>query len=311
MAPLISIIIPAYNAEQYLERCITSVLNQDYQNIEIVLVNDGSSDGSLSICQNYQNRYSENIKVISQPNTGASIARKNGIEAAQGQYLMFIDSDDFVSPVYVSALYRAMIQADAQIALCPMKRVDVGESHDFNDEYHTRIMTKEELFRRFFKYEFWGFWGGIYDKCLFDNLMFPEATVNEDYYVKAQMFTSIHQVGYVEEPLYCYEQHPGSLSRQPLSLRALGEFDNALATWQYVKATAPRYSHQSLAIASEAACKWLGAIHRSKKKCQCFIEYEKIISRFLKRNLLKVIVNPHLYWKIKLVILNNLYGLSL
>ena len=305
--PLVSVIIPIYNADRYLSRCIESVLKQDYQDIEIILVNDGSTDSSLSVCQVYRNRYPEKVRVLNQTNMGASIARKNGIQAAKGEFLMFVDSDDFVSPYYVSALYDALNMAHANIALCPMKRIDVGEPHNFYNIYHTRVMSEDELFRRFFKYEFWGFWCGIYRKENFNNLSFPEATVNEDYFVKAQMFVNEDSFGYVEEPLYCYEQHPGSLSRQPLSLRALGEFDNALAAWEYIKTNKPKYSNRALAIASEAACKWLGALNRCDMDDKgLFSKYQNAIRRFLKQHLFSIVLNPHLLWKIKIVLLMEL-----
>lgn len=304
MSALISVVIPVYNAERYLVRCVESVLSQYYPNVEIVLVNDGSTDGSLSICQDYKNRYPEKVQVLNQTNMGASIARKNGIQAAKGEFLMFVDSDDFVSPHYVSALYDALIMAHANIALCPMKRIDVGESQNFSSIYHKRVMAEQELFRRFFKYEFWGFGGGIYRKENFNNLIFPKATVNEDYFVKAQMLVTEGSVGYVEEPLYCYEQHLGSLSRQSLSLRALGEFDNAVATWEYVKANKPEYSNQALAIASEAACKWLGKLTRENSKV--YNAYYRRIRNFFKRNVVKIILNSFLLWKVKLIIVKNL-----
>ena len=305
--PLVSVIIPIYNADRYLSRCVESVLKQDFPDIEIILVNDGSTDSSLSVCQDYNNRYPEKVRVLNQTNMGASIARKNGIQAAKGEFLMFVDSDDFVSPRYVSALYDALTMAHANIAICPMKRIEEGESLNFYSIYHTRVMGEDELFRRFFKYEFWGFGSGIYRKENFNNLIFPEATVNEDYFVKAQMFVNENSVGYVEEPLYCYEQHPGSLSRQPLSLRALGEFDNAVATWEYIKTNKPKYSNHALAIASEAAGKWLGVLNRCDMDAKrLFSEYLNAIRRFLKQNLFRIVLNPHLLWKIKIVLLREL-----
>lgn len=306
MKPLISIIIPVFNAGKYLARCLDSVIAQDYKNIEIVLINDGSTDNSADICEVYAKRV-QKIKVIHQYNVGASLARKRGIQESVGEFLMFVDSDDIVSPYYVSALYCAMVEAKANIALCPMMRVEAGEVPNFVKSPGIRTMAKEELFRRFFKYEFWGFWGGIYRKKSFNNLIFPEATVNEDYFVKAQMFVNENSVGYVEEPLYCYEQHPGSLSRLPLSLRALGEFDNAIATWEYVKTNKPKYSNHALAIASEAACKWLGALNRCDVDDKgLFTEYLNAIRGFLKQNFLWIVLNPHLLWKIKVVILREL-----
>lgn len=266
-------------------------------------MNDGSTDDSLSICERYAENYS-NFRIINQCNTGASIARKNGIEVSKGEYLIFVDSDDYVSPHYVSALYNSLIRTATDIAVCRMKRLNPGGAYDFQKPARECILTQEELFKRFFKYEFWGYGAACYKRTVFDDIIFPEATVNEDYYVKAQMFSKEEKVAYVDTALYFYEQHTGSLSKQPLSLRALGEFDNALATWNYIKVSVPQYSGQALAIASEVACKWLGNLKTTTD--HHFDSYKLQISDFVKDNLCRIIFNPMLLWKIKLVIIRNL-----
>lgn len=305
--PLVSVVIPVYNAELYLDRCINSVLNQDYPNIEIVLVDDGSTDKSNLICLEYADKYPRHIQVVSQQNQGASIARKNGILASHGEFLLFVDSDDFVSGQYISALYNGMLNSGAGMALCPVKRIEAGECPRFPLRTTSRTMFKKELFHRFFNYEFWGFPGGIYRKGLFGKLQFPLATVNEDYYVKAQMFAAVDSVGYVEDPLYCYEQHLGSLSKQPLSLRALGEFDNAHATWEYFVKHNPEFSIQALAIASEVASKWLGKLNNSDSISPEIILYKNRIKQFVDSNLIRIIFNPCLLWKVKIVMFYNYF----
>jgi glycosyltransferase involved in cell wall biosynthesis len=300
---LVSLIVPVYNSEAYLERCIEALLKQDYPEIEIILVDDGSADNSGDICDRYAKSLPDKIRVVHQKNSGASIARKNGINMAKGKYVMFADSDDFVSPHYVSTLYNALVECDTDISLCPMKRIGIGEKVDFDSPVPPSIMPQKELLRRFFKYEFWGYPGGCYKKDLFNNLTFPIETVNEDYFVKAQMFITENAVAYIDTPLYFYEQHPLSLSKQTLSLRALGEFDNASATWEYVCSNAKNYSYHALAIVSEVACKWLGAL---RKKPNEYIGYRNRILRFIKGNFCQIMVNPHFLWKLKIVILKLL-----
>ena len=111
---LISIIVPVYNAEKYLNRCIDSVLNQTYKNIELILINDGSTDNSLNICQDYANK-DNRIKVITQENSGVAVARNKGIEVATGEYIMFLDSDDWYDDNYVLHLYKSIDNADLAI----------------------------------------------------------------------------------------------------------------------------------------------------------------------------------------------------
>ena len=107
MNPLVSVIIPIYNVEKYLGRCLDSVINQDYKNIEIILINDGATDNSLNIAIDYQKK-DKRIKVFSQKNQGLSAARNTGLDKAVGNYITFIDSDDYVSKDYVSYMFNLL-----------------------------------------------------------------------------------------------------------------------------------------------------------------------------------------------------------
>lgn len=300
---LISIVVPVYNAEKYLERCLDSLLAQRYAPLEIILVDDGSMDSSGAICDEYASRNAEGhtFRVIHQKNTGASIARKNGIASAKGEYITFVDADDVVSPHYVSALYEAMAKHGTSMAVC---RYEIGkEAHRFSfaERVESRLLSEKELFERFFKYEFWGFPGALYRKDLFAAVEFPAATVNEDYYVKAQLFCRDPKVAEVTSPLYYYEKHEGSLSNLQVSERALGEFDNACATWEMVKRKQPEYSQHANAIVSEVATKWLYQLNKisSKKKDAALDIYRERIQNFTSDNWATIACNSHLYWKIK------------
>lgn len=305
---LISIIVPIYNAQHYINTCIESIINQEYPNIEIILVDDGSTDGSSALCDKWANRCGDKIMVIHQENQGASIARKNGIALAKGEYLTFVDSDDYVVPQYVSGLYRAAIGTNTKVAVCPFLNVRPNENYSLETIPLPVIqaLTQHEIFKRFFKYEFWAFWGAIYHKSLFDNLIFPTATVNEDYFVKAQIFSKVDRVGYYPRPLYIYEKHPGSLSNQYLSLKALGEFDNAYATWKFISEHNAKYKNQALAIVSEVAYKWLRAINKNERKNKAILKYKTNIRDFVYNNFANIFLNQSLLWKLKVMLLLEL-----
>lgn len=309
---LISVIIPVYNAEPYLERCLNSVMNQDYPNIEIVLVNDGSTDGSLSICENYAMRNPDKFRILNQCNTGASIARKNGIEVSKGEYLMFVDSDDFVAKNYISALYSGIQAYNSKISICSSQRLNPNEVPQEQTEIQRRIITSKELFERFFKYEFWAFWGGCYHKSVFDNINFPPGTINEDYYVKCQIFTNEENVVLIDNALYYYEVHVGSLSNQTLSLRALSEFDNALRCWEFVCENNNKYSDYSLSIVAEVCSKWMIPLYSYLQDSlvdgnkEIYYGYYRRIRKFVINHFFSIIVNFHLLWKVKIILLKNL-----
>ena len=120
--PLISVIVPVYKVENYLDKCIDSIVNQTYNNLEIILVNDGSPDNCPQICDEWKEK-DNRIKVIHKENGGVSSARNKGLEIATGSYIAFIDSDDWVEENYISSLYDAIVSNDAQVALCSYNRV--------------------------------------------------------------------------------------------------------------------------------------------------------------------------------------------
>lgn len=121
MEVLISIIIPIYNTAEYLVQCLESLIEQTYRNIEIILVDDGSTDCSLSICQKYASRYSF-IKVYSQDNAGQGSARNLGVSKCSGDYIMFVDSDDWVEQEIVQKLYDNIVTSDSNISVCNYRR---------------------------------------------------------------------------------------------------------------------------------------------------------------------------------------------
>ena len=140
MNPLISVIIPIYNVERYLSKCLNSVINQTYKNIEIILINDGSTDDSLKIAQEFQEKDSR-IKLYSQKNQGLSGARNTGLKKVTGDYITFIDSDDYVTRDYVSYLYSLLERNGftSQLAICSLmdvytasgKEVNIGNNKEY------------------------------------------------------------------------------------------------------------------------------------------------------------------------------------
>ena len=128
MEDLISVVVPIYNVEKYLKTCIETIIKQTYKNIEIILVNDGSTDNSLQICNEFKEK-EKRIKVINKKNGGLSDARNIGLKKAKGKYICFIDSDDFINEKYIEELHSLIIKNNAQIAICSFENVnEFGES---------------------------------------------------------------------------------------------------------------------------------------------------------------------------------------
>lgn len=121
--PLISVIVPVFNAQRFLPKCIGSILNQSYKNLEVLLIDDGSTDKSLEICKKYEQK-DNRVVVISQENGGVSSARNNGLRRANGEYICFVDSDDWIPKKSIELLYRAILVEDSDLAVGALKSIE-------------------------------------------------------------------------------------------------------------------------------------------------------------------------------------------
>lgn len=218
MKPKISIIVPVYNAENYLDDCVRSILNQTYTNIELILVNDGSRDNSHLICEKYACR--ENVKYILKKNGGASSARNLGIKNASGKFVTFVDADDFISNTMIDELYQNLIVNNAEVACCGFKKY-FDENHIYNyavidvkgkDPLQTHKMIFEELI------------GGrgcgspvckLYnlDIIIRNNIYFDETiSNNEDVLFNLAYFKNIKRAIFLDLYPYYYRKGQDSLS---------------------------------------------------------------------------------------------------
>lgn len=296
--PLVSCVIPVYNAEKYLYRCIESVLGQDYHSLEIILIDDGSTDNSSFICDEYAAAYS-NILVKHIPNGGASLARKEGIELARGEYLTFVDADDYVAENYVSAMYKALLKFGVTVAGCGVQSIKPNTKVKTEINPVTVLLKDNMLMARFFNYEFWALWGGLYARKVFQDISFPKATLSEDYYIKFQMFLQDCKMAYVDVPLYVYEKHEESLSNTKLSIRAFEEFENVHHVYELTKKQMPQYTSLALKNVIETCVKLLLMSRYSERKL--YTEQYKPIKSFLKSKTMDIIHNKYLLTNVKLV----------
>ena len=295
---MISIIIPIYNSAQYLSRCIECVFNQTHTDWELILIDDGSDDGSAHLCDEYASR-DERVKVIHQQNAGASYARKRGIDAAQGEFLTFVDSDDIVEDDYLERLYHAMTQYGVKIAACDQIKHQEGTDLIVDKSGEVVLLDDKAIHDRFFKYQFWGFWGKIYHKSVFEGIYFPEYTINEDYVVMAQLFDRNKQMAYVPMGLYHYMTHGESLSHQRLSKRMFDEYYNKLWVRDFYKDNNPLYLKQAEAQLTETCIKLIRTVKQEDVKG----EYNEIgteMQHYVKSHIVSILFNPHMKNGLKL-----------
>ena len=208
MNPLVSIIIPVYNVEMYLKRCLDSVLVQTYEKYEVIIVNDGSTDGSLEICKRYSENY-EKINFYNQTNQGVSEARNLGLSKAKGELVCFIDADDFVSDIYIETLYMNMVNENADISMCNSTRESV---FDENGDSKTMKWDNENAIMQFLQNEkFDATVGGkLFKKSVLRNLRFEKIKIGEDQIFLFQALENSQSVVYSDVRLYCYFVRPFS-----------------------------------------------------------------------------------------------------
>ncbi len=228
--PLISIVVPCYNVEKYIDECVLSLIGQKYRNIEILLIDDGSIDKTGEIAKKYASEY-DNIHYHYRINGGLSAARNTGIELAKGEYISFVDSDDWVEPDYIEKLYKAIVRTQANIALCGFKKEEMSNEVTVFDE--DKVLSAHEAMKilgDIYPKEnvlLVIAWNKLFKKNLFDDVRFPEGKIHEDEFCMHRLIGRVDSVATVAEPLYHYRIRSGSITAQDKSqdIRHLDYFD--------------------------------------------------------------------------------------
>ena len=224
---LISVIIPVYKVENYIERCIESVISQTYKNLEIILVDDGSPDRCGKICDDFAEN-DERIKVIHKENGGLSEARNCGIELATGQYLAFVDGDDFIKETMYETLYKNLISSNADISICEYVKYNEKKNKYIQKNYknETKIFSRKEAIRKLLLDEEITnhAWNKLYKKKLFDNTRYPKNMLMEDFATTYLLFEKANCVVFQDTPQYVYVQREGSILKN-MDKRFLGDLE--------------------------------------------------------------------------------------
>lgn len=225
----ISVIVPVYNIRDYLPRCAESVIRQTYRNLEIILVDDGSTDGCAEICDQMAEKDAR-ITVVHQRNQGLSAARNAGIQRATGDYIAFVDGDDYVEADYVNRLYRALVDNEADMSVCSIRKVQADGT-----EIPTRNLTvtggtftgREVLILLSFPacIPWVVAWNKLYKRALFSTLRYPVGKLHEDEFVMHALYLQCQRVSCVSSALYNYVQRPGSIMDTDMDIRRLDQVE--------------------------------------------------------------------------------------
>ncbi len=223
---LISVIIPIYNIEPYLRRCIDSVLCQTYTNLEILLVDDGSTDGSGGLCDSYVEA-DNRVRVIHKANGGLAEARNSGLDEINGKYVLFIDGDDYVAPEHIELLYQGLKMYGADISCCGLVRS--SDNKIVWPECHNIYQICEPMDAIYKMLYVKGIYmsadGKLYCRDLFDGIRYPAGQLYEDLATTYRIMAKASRIAWTEDQTYCYFQRQGSIVRSKITEKHLVAFE--------------------------------------------------------------------------------------
>ncbi len=306
METLISVIVPVYNVKQYLDDCVQSLLMQTYPHVEIILVDDGSVDGSGQMCDTYAQAH-ENITVVHKENGGLSSARNAGLEVARGAYVLFVDSDDYCAVQMLEILYAGMQQRkDVDVVVGNVSRVsfdshfseaDMSEVENPTFEYYSRMEAYRALYAG--KKLSWIACGALYRRKIFESLRF-ENVILEDVLIRPHVFAQTEYVAYTSAQLYAYRISPGSIITKGASLR---KFADSMYVYtknvEFFKANSKEMYYRAQDMLCSSLLNWY--LKAKQGDAENLVEYKRRIRKLLCKNICSFCVNPYIQLKRKII----------
>lgn len=299
MCSNLTVVVPVYNVEKYLCKCVDSILNQTLPVDEIILVDDGSKDKSGSIADDYAEKY-DKIKVMHQENSGLSAARNTGIESATREYITFVDSDDYIAPTMYEVLMEKLKKDNADISISGVwYEQEDGEKYTPYPADITKVWNKTESLIQLNSYQYFNmsFCDAIFKRNLFEmtaygegKLRFPDGKLCEDFYLMHRIVARAEKVTYISTPFYHYVQRGNSISR---NIRVnLAPMDASLAQLDFYTKWFPQ-----LVYVAETACFFaFASIYTTycRNRQECPKELLKKINVVCRKNLGSVLKNNYI-----------------
>ncbi len=312
--PLISVVVPVYNVEDYLEECVESIRAQTYRNTEIILVNDGSTDRSAELCREYA-RKDERIIVAEQSNSGLSQARNRGIETAKGEYIAFVDSDDYIAPEMLSRLYGRMAEDGSDLALCGYWTVDENRKPLVPCRVRDGCLSGMEALSMLSSNEFRGVAFGIacnklYRKDLFDGIRFPPGKYHEDVFTLHLLLDRSAKVSVVDDYLYFYRQRGNSITKEGYSVRHLDGVEGFYRRYCYYRSKGEGYQQLLQGAGQDVATAFYQSKIRYRPKTGAEKERVKEINRMAREVCLDRFWKWSAGMKVKLLAPHVLFAVS-
>mgnify|MGYP002677781526 FL=1 len=306
--PLISVIVPAYNVEKFIGKCIDSILRQSFKDFEVLLIDDGAKDSTPEICDACAKKDSR-IKVYHKENGGLSDARNYGIDRMQGKYVTFIDSDDYVDSGYFEYLYGLITQEeDIQIAICGKKSVREDENASPDPETFHEIITGERAVQKMLCGHGSGHsaWGKLYSANLWKTVRYPKGKIYEDYATTYRVMALVDKAAWGNAAMYFYVQHIESIMHQKCSRRSLSLVDIADEETEFIVKKWPALKQEALARKVTSELKCLQNILNAKN--EEFDDYKQKIVEDVRRHKGELLASKKVVLKTKIKIIALLLG---
>ncbi|MBU3111064.1 glycosyltransferase family 2 protein [Clostridium lacusfryxellense] len=229
---IISVIVPVYNCEKYIKACIESILNQSFLIFELIIIDDGSTDRSGEICEQYAKNDSR-VRVFHQFNTGVAKARSNGVEISRGDYISFIDSDDYIDEKYLEILYKAMKNRNTDVVCCNCIDCDIKEQKNICIEHDAVILDKKDILQDYFlgKRYVYNVWAKLFKKDILKMIPFVELKYSEDTHFILNFFMECENISLITYAGYYYRYQANSVT---MSMKLIEKYKDYLVTAKYV-----------------------------------------------------------------------------
>ena len=302
MKPKISVVVPVYNVEKYLETCVGSILSQSTQDFEIILVDDGSTDNSGKICDALKEK-NGNIRVIHKHNAGPSHTRNTGMEIAQGDYITFIDSDDTIHPDYLRILLSLIDDYKADMSSCGFLFCNEGEKPCYNDnQYSKGALPGKDALKLMLSGKLHGTSACalLIKRELAKRFLFPIGKFHEDDLTTYKYFLNAATVAYTKAPLYTYFQRKNSIMHKPFSKIDVDELDAGDKIYDECKLLGRDFAEAALAKKLENYCQVMFKYPTLKK---ISLETYSRIDKFIKSQWKDILRNRYVGKKCKVKIL--------
>ena len=273
---LVSIIVPIYNTEQFLERCVNSIIEQTYLNIEIILVDDGSTDDSGQLCDELAKKDSR-IKVIHKENGGLSDARNAGIDAASGLKICFIDSDDVINRCFVETLLNASIKYSCSIAQCNVQKFSREEEIlEENDNAAIKVIHRKDLINNMSTLDVVAC-NKLYDTKLFEYIKFPKGKIHEDLATTYKIYDKVEKVIILDTKLYFYYGNPNGITGSKIKNNKIDLLQIYLEQYEFFK-TKKEYKIACEKAANNLGASWGALMSHKKSDYQNYSEFKRVIT---------------------------------